>query len=245
MNTAVACWRVGRVLAHVLSGMAQILLVFPRLPQPRRDQRVQAWARDMLRRLGVELQFTGAAPISGPMLLVVNHISWLDILVLHAARHCRFVSKSDVKQWPLIGTLATASGTLYIERASRRDVMRVVHRMAQALKDGDILAVFPEGTTGNGKTLLPFHANLIQAAISAHAPVQPVLLQFVDGRTGAPSRAMSYIGDESLLGSLWRTLCARQLRAVVAYGVPQYAQDRDRRTWARDLHAAISAMQPR
>ena len=245
MNSAIAYWRMGRVLLHVLFGLAQILLVFPRLPQVQRDLRVQAWARAMLRCLGVELQVVGTPPVTGPMLLVANHISWLDVLVLHAARHCRFVSKSDVKHWPLVGTLATGGGTLYIERASRRDAMRVVHRMAQALKDGDILAVFPEGTTGDGQTLLPFHANLIQAAISAHAPVQPVVLRFVDGRTGARSRAMSYVGDESLLGSLWRTLCARQLRAVVTYGEPQYATDRDRRSWARDLHADIQAMQQR
>ena len=245
MNTAIACWRTGRVLLHVLSGLAQIRLLFPRLPQAQRDLRVQRWARAMLHCLGVELQLVGTPPGTGPMLLVANHISWLDILVLHAARHCRFVSKSDVKHWPLVGTLATGGGTLYIERASRRDAMRVVHRMAQALKDGDILAVFPEGTTGDGRTLLPFHANLIQAAVSAHAPVQPVLLQFVDVRTGAPSRAMSYIGDESLLGSLWRTLCARQLRAELTYGAPQYATGRDRRSWARDLHADIRAMQQR
>ena len=243
MNKAVACWRVWRVFTHLLWGLVYILLRFPSLSQERRDLRVQVWAANMLARLGVALDIVGTPPAIGPMLLVANHISWLDIVVLHAARHCRFVSKSDVKHWPLVGTLATGAGTLYIERESRRDAMRVVHHMGQALKDGDILAIFPEGTTGDGKALLPFHANLIQAAISAHAPVQPVALQFVDGRTGLPSQAMSYIGDESLLGSLWRTLCARQLRAVVRYGVPQLADGRDRRTWARDLHAAIAAMQ--
>ena len=242
MSTAQACWRGFRVLTHVLWGVAQVLIIFPRLAQPVRNLRVQAWARNMLEHLGVKLQLSGTPPSTGPMLLVSNHISWLDILVLHAARHCRFVSKSDVKHWPLVGLLATAGGTLYIERASRRDAMRVVHHMAQALTDGDILAVFPEGTTGDGTTVLPFHANLLQAAISAQVPVQPVLLQFVDDRTGKPSRAMSYIGDESLLGSVWRTLCAPPLRALVVYGVPQYAGDRDRRTWARELHAAISAM---
>ena len=71
---------------------------------------------------------------------------------------------------------------MYVERESRRDAMRMVHHMAQALRDGDILAVFPEGTTGDGESVLPFHANLIQAAIPADAPVQPVALQFVDGQ---------------------------------------------------------------
>ncbi len=141
---------------------------------------MQAWARRMLEVLGIALQVRGQPPLRGPMLLVANHISWLDILVLHAARHCRFVSKADVKRWPLIGALATGAGTLYIERESRRDAMRVVHHMAASLRSGDIVAVFPEGTTSDGMTLLPFHANLVQAAISAQAPVQPVALQFVE-----------------------------------------------------------------
>ncbi len=242
MNAFAACWRAWRVLAYMVWGLAKILLLFPRLPQQQRDIRVQAWAGAMLARLGVELQVSGTPPVAGPMLLVANHISWLDIVVLHAARHCRFVSKSDVKHWPLVGTLATGAGTLYIQRESRRDAMRVVHHMAQALKDGDILAIFPEGTTGDGITLLPFHANLVQAAIVAGVPVQPVALQFVDGRTGLPSRAVSYVGDESLLGSVWRTLNARQLRALVKFGSPQHAEGRDRRAWAKDLREDIALL---
>ncbi len=242
MNHALACWRVGRLLAHLLGGMAQIAVLFPRLSQAQRDLRVQVWAARMLERLGVALTVAGTPPHAGPLLIVSNHISWLDILVLHAARHCRFVAKADVRHWPLIGRMATGGGTLYIERESRRDAMRVVHHMAQALNNGDILAVFPEGTTGDGTVLLPFHANLLQAAISAAAPIQPVALVFVDERTGRPSQAMSYIGDESLVGSVWRTLGARHLRARVSFGTPELASGRDRRTWARDLHGAVDAL---
>lgn len=226
----------------MLAGFAQIMLLFPRFSQEQRDMRVQAWAGIMLARLGVELRVVGSPPSIGPMLLVSNHISWLDIVTLHAARHCRFVSKADVKRWPLVGTLATGAGMLYIERASRRDAMRVVHHMVQALNEGDILAVFPEGTTGDGSILLPFHANLIQAAIAAQAPAQPVALQFVDGQLGKPSQAVSYMGDESLLGSIWRTLCARRLCAVVAFGAPQFAAGRNRRAWAHDLRLAIATL---
>ena len=88
---------------------------------PQREARVQAWALRMLTLLGVRLELRGQPPVAGPVLLVANHISWLDILVMHAARHCRFVSKADVRHWPLIGTLADGAGTLYIERESRRD----------------------------------------------------------------------------------------------------------------------------
>jgi 1-acyl-sn-glycerol-3-phosphate acyltransferase len=175
------------------------------------------------------------------MLLVANHISWVDILVMHAARHCRFVAKADVRRWPLIGQLATGGGTLYIERESRRDALRVVHRMADCLREGDILAVFPEGTTSDGSGILPFHANLLQAAISANAPAQPVGLTFVDTATRVPSAAPAYVGDDSLVGSVWRTVMAPPLTAIVSYGEPQLAGDRERRQWAAQLRAQVAA----
>jgi 1-acyl-sn-glycerol-3-phosphate acyltransferase len=241
----VACWRAWRVFTHVLGGVIQGGLLFPRLSKPQRDRRVRQWARTMLKRVRIELKVTGAPAQSGPMLVVANHISWVDILALHAVCAYRFVAKADVQHWPLLGTVVTGGGTLYVKRESRRDAMRVVHRMAQALKDGDILAVFPEGTTSDGSSVLPFHSGLIQAAISADAPVQPVAVEIIDGNSGRPSRAVSYMGDESLAASVWRTLCARDLCAVVTFGPPQRADGRDRRAWARDLQNEIAAMRSR
>lgn len=240
-----AAWRFLRALGHALAGWRTIVFEFPRLAPGERALCVQAWSLRMLQVLGIELRLLGEPPASGPVLIVANHISWLDILVMHAARHCRFVAKADVKHWPLIGTLATGGGTLYIERESRRDAMRVVHHMADALRAGDILAVFPEGTTGDGRELLPFHANLIQAAISANVPVQPVALSFIDAASGAPSFAASYVGDETLVGSVWRTLAAPPMAAVVAYGEPQPAQSRQRRAWAAQLQAAVEQLRAR
>jgi 1-acyl-sn-glycerol-3-phosphate acyltransferase len=239
MNSLRAAWRLGRALVHAVAGLATILVRFPRMSEQQRHARVQAWALKMLTVLGIRLELRGRPPVSGPVLLVANHISWLDILVMQAARHCRFVSKSDVRRWPLIGALATGAGTLYIERESRRDAMRVVHHMAESLKCGDVLAVFPEGTTSNGVALLPFHANLIQAAISAGAPVQPVALSFVDTQTRSVSLAPCYIDDDTLVASVWRTLTAPAITAVVHYGEPQAAQGRDRRTWAGQLRSAV------
>jgi 1-acyl-sn-glycerol-3-phosphate acyltransferase len=242
MRALRAAWRLFRVLLHALAGWLTILLVFPRLPQLQRNARVQAWAGKMLAILGVRLQLRGQPPVSGPTLLVANHLSWLDILVMHAARHCRFVSKADVKHWPLVGTLATGAGTLYIERESRRDAMRVVHHVAESLAAQEIVAVFPEGTTTDGTRLLPFHGNLIQAPIAAQAPVQPVGLSYLDAATGRPSRGPLYIDDDTLVGSLWRTLTADPIVAVVHFGAPQLAQGRDRRTWAADLREAVAAL---
>ena len=242
MSVLRAAGKLWGALAQVLAGLFTIWLRFPRMSPAQREAAVQRWAARMLDVLGIDLIIHGTPCATGPMLLVCNHISWLDILVIHAARYCRFVSKSDVKHWPLVGTLATGAGTLYIERSSRRDTMRVVHRMADSLKAGEVVAIFPEGTSTDGLGLLPFHANLIQSAISAHAPVQPMALSFVDAVTGAYSPAPNYIGEDTLPESLWRTLSVPRLAAVVRFGEPQTANDRDRRAWAADLREAVGAL---
>ena len=237
-----ALWRTLRVLAQVASGWWTIVFLFPRLTPLQREQRVRAWATGMLRAMGITLEVQGLPADAGPMLLAANHISWLDILVLHAARFCRFVSKSEVHHWPVIGRLATGAGTLYIERASRRDAMRVVHKMAESLRAGEVVAVFPEGTTGDGRELLPFHANLLQAAVSADAPVQPIALCFLDAATRQPCFTPCYVDEDTLVGSVWRTLSGPPLVAVVRFGTPERSNGRDRRAWAADLHDRVQAL---
>ena len=139
MRTLGALWKILRGLWHLFMGLWTIRMRFPRLSVEQREMRVQAWALQLLALWGIHLKVIGQPVSAGPALLVSNHISWADILVLHAARYCRFVSKADVHHWPLIGRLATGAGTLYIERASRRDALRVVHQMAAALEAGDVL----------------------------------------------------------------------------------------------------------
>lgn len=242
MNRLVACWKLARALWHILVGFVTILLVFPHISQAQRERRIQVWSIKMLACLAIALLVKGQHVITGPILLMANHISWLDITALHAARFCRFVSKADIKQWPVIGTLATGVGTLFIERESRRDAMRVVHHMTERLRAGDVIGVFPEGTTSDGQRLLPFHANLFQAAIAADAPVQPVALQFIDQASGQISLAPCYVGDDTLWGSLWRTLCTPGIAVVITFGAPQLAQGRDRRAWALALRDDIERL---
>lgn len=234
-------WKLLRAMLHAGHGFLIIKIVFPKLEQADRNARVHAWSGQMLRIVGIELQVNGQ-PAGGPVLLVSNHISWLDILVIHASRHCRFVSKSDIKDWPVVNTLAAGAGTLYLERGSRRDAHRVVGQMAERLREGDILAVFPEGTTGDGITLKPFHANLIQAAIEAAVPVQPMALKFIDAVSGATSFAPSYVGDETLMGSIWRTLTATGLKTVVTFGEPQAHEGQTRRVWSESLRDEIERL---
>ena len=241
MQTWRALCKFVRVLGWVLHGYWRVRTVFPTLSDAQQARAVEVWARGMLRIIGIEVRVKGH-PAAGPVLMASNHISWLDILVMHAACHCRFVAKSEIRSWPLVGVLTTGGGSLYIERASNRDAMRVVHQMAEALQQGQVLAVFPEGGTGDGTTLLPFHANLLQAAIAVDAPIQPIALQFLDAQTQQVSLAPCYHHDDTLLSSLWRTLCAPPLLAQVRYGESQHAQGRSRRVWAQDLQATVARL---
>ena len=156
MKVLRAAWRALRALAHVLRGLWIIRTEFGRLTPDDCALLVREWSRGMLRIMGVALEVRGSAPTSGPMLLLSNHISWLDILVMNAACPVRFVSKADVKHWPVLGALITGAGTILIERESRRDAMRVVHQMAEHLQGRDLIAVFPEGRPGMGAASCPF-----------------------------------------------------------------------------------------
>ena len=175
-----AVWRLLRMIVHGLHGLWLVWMTFPRLAPDQRHARIQWWSLKTLRVLGLDLQLHGQVR-QGATLIVANHVSWLDIMAMHAVcPHARFVSKAQVHHWPLIGRLVDAAGTLYIERERARDAMRVVHQVADALRSGDRIAFFPEGTTSDGRGLLPFHANLLQAAISSACPVQAMAICYAD-----------------------------------------------------------------
>ena len=129
-------WRLARATLHGVHGLLMVLLAFPHLGRAAREARIGWWSGKMFHMLGMKLEISGAFR-PGAKLLVANHISWLDILAVHAAcPEARFVSKAEVRQWPLVSRLIDAARTLYLQRERARDALRVVHEMAQALKDG-------------------------------------------------------------------------------------------------------------
>jgi 1-acyl-sn-glycerol-3-phosphate acyltransferase len=234
-----AAWRLLRALVHGLHGLAIVLLRFPSLDAAARHARIRWWAAALLAKLGVALDVRGV-PTAGGALIAANHVSWLDIMAIHAAcPQARFVSKADVKSWPLISRLVDSAGTLYLERERKRDAMRVVHQLAEALASGDTVAVFPEGTTSDGRALLPFHANLLQAAIATRARVQPVALRFSD-RAHAVSPAADFTGATTLAQSLWRLAAADGLTVHVTWLPPRASAHAERRALAQALHADIA-----
>jgi len=235
--------RLVAALVHVVHGILIVLLRFRAYDAARRVERIEWWARKTLRLMGISLRVEGT-PASGGALMVANHVSWLDITALHAVcPQVRFVSKADVKHWPLLSRLADAANTLYLERERKRDALRVVHQMAGALQDGDLIAVFPEGTTSDGRSLLPFHANLLQAAIATGAPVQPVALRFSD-RHQPVSAAVEFVGATTLVQSVWRVACGDGLTAHISLLEPRASLNAERRGLSELLRADIAARLP-
>jgi 1-acyl-sn-glycerol-3-phosphate acyltransferase len=235
-----AAWRLLRMVLHLLHGMAVIALRFPAADAAGRQRHIQWWSAKLVRMAGLQLQASGV-PRPGAALIVANHISWLDIAAIHAvAPHARFVSKADVLQWPLLGWLIRGAGTLFIERERKRDALRVLHQVAEALQAGDSIAVFPEGTTGDGAHLLPFHANLLQSAIGTGTPVQPVVLRYSDP-SHRFSPAVQFLGQTTLLQSIWRILSAQGLQVHVDLLDSQGVRHADRRALAEYLRSLIHA----
>jgi 1-acyl-sn-glycerol-3-phosphate acyltransferase len=240
MRSLKALLKLTRCILHLLHGMWTILTKFSNATHEQRSQHVADWSKRFLELLGVAVRVQGQPLQKGPLMVVINHVSWLDILVMLAAQPVCFVSKSEVKRWPVIGWLATNVGTLYIERAKRKDALRVVHQIAENLKQGHLIGIFPEGTTSDGKSVLPFHGNLLQAAITSGSPIQPVALCFLEA-DGELSMSPVYIGNDTLLSSVWRMLRADPVTASLDFLPPMTTEGLDRRDLAVQLQTMISS----
>lgn len=233
-----ATWRLVFGLGMALQGALICAVLFPFLKAPQRMGHVGRWSGRMLWAMGITLEVRGT-PRPGAVLFIANHVSWLDILAIDAVQPARFVSKADVRHWPVMGWMVACGGTLFIERERKRDALRVVHQVAEALKQGDKIAVFPEGTTGDGHALLPFHANLLQAAIATEVPVQAIALRYSDRRSSV-SEAVAFVGETTLAQSIWKVVCADHLHVSVQLLPPEGTRHLDRRALADRLHADIA-----
>lgn len=234
-----AAWRVTRAVCYLLGVSLLMRWSFPRLAPAHQDACVRRWSRGVFDCLGIAFEVRGHLR-PGAKLVVGNHVSWLDIMAINSVEACRFVSKAEVAHWPVVGRMVTLAGTIYLERARRRDAMRVFSLLAQALREGHSAAVFPEGTTGHGDHLLPFHGNLLQSAIDADVPVQAVAIRYSDAGH-AISPAPVYAGDTSLVESLWQVACAERLTATLTVLPPRRVTHTDRRALAERLREDIAA----
>ena len=242
------CLRICAVIMWTLAGLTSQCLVFTWSTSARKRKITRFWARGMLRCLGVSLQIHDSSPNlsqnashnagqnagqNSTVLLVSNHVSWLDILVLFAVAPVVYVAKSDIRHWPVLGWMVALADTCFIDR-DRRHALRSVHSALTAhLQAGQSIAIFPEGTTSEGSALLPFHAGLFEAAIKAQVPVLPVCLRYSHVQA-------AYVGEQTLINSALSILTCTNLQALAVVLPCLDTQGQDRASLSAKAHALIA-----
>ena len=188
-----------------------------------------------LRIFGCTRQVTGEVPTSG--LLVSNHLSYLDILTLCASAPLVFVSKADVRRWPLFGWLAALAGTVFIERERRSHVGAVNQEIQSALASGLLVVIFPEGTSSDGADVLPFRSSLLEPALRGNHQISTAWIHYALEDGDAKSE-VCYWGDHTFFPHLLNLLGKKSVRATLRFGKFQRTTD-DRKELAKQLHAAV------
>jgi 1-acyl-sn-glycerol-3-phosphate acyltransferase len=227
------------VILHILTGLCTCVFVFPWIGAARRMGHIQRWSRRVLRTFGVTVE-AGGAPVLANTLLVANHISWVDVFVINACFPSRFVAKSEVRRWPLIGALSALAGTVFVARSRPRGLKRTVGALAASLRAGERVACFPEGTSAAQGDMQPFRANLFEAAIEAQAPVQAIAIGYFDDQ-GRLHSSVEYIAATSLADSMVAILTGPPIRARLRVMAPLAAEGVHRRVLALASEEQIRA----
>ncbi|MFF8293360.1 lysophospholipid acyltransferase family protein [Streptomyces sp. NPDC016309] len=227
-----------RLAAGVLAVLAGVLLAPLTAPLGRaaRERATRLWCRAVLRAFGVRVRITGRPDDAGPVLVVANHVSWLDVPLVAAVLPGRMLAKSEVRTWPVLGPLAARGGTLFLARDRLRALPGTVRDITGALRSGSRVVVFPEGSTWCGRSGGRFRSAAFQAALDAGVPVQPVRIAY------HPAGPAAFVGDDPLTTSLWRVATARALTAEIRIPPPIPAgRHADRRALARAAQTAVAS----
>ena len=223
-----------------MRGLAIAWLRYPKLTEAQRQAEKRRWSRTLLSILSVSVREKNAPKeLPGSCMLVLNHISWLDVFVIDARFPATFIAKSEVRSWPVVGWLCTLVGTLYIERGKRSEARRARQMIAAELRRGTLVAVCPEGVTTFGRSLEPFHSALFQPALDAAATLQPVGLRYLD-TARRHTDASGDVGDTSLLESIWTIVSTRHMVAEFNLLAPISVRAQTRRSLAEKAQTAIA-----
>lgn len=208
------------VIALVLWGITVVLTVYGRDPVHRsaRDWRfVNRWMRTLCRIAGLRVHVSGQ-PANNPVLLVSNHISWHDIIVLQSLVGTGFVGKAEIRGWPLIGWLAHHGNTLFIKRGKRESFQETLAAMSERLRANQNIMLFPEGTTTTGESMLPFRSRLLEPALKLNLPIQPVAIWY-KGKTMS-CQQVAFVGDEDFFSHVLKTLGEQYIDVYVRFCEP-------------------------
>lgn len=217
---------------------------FPHLSKEQKLFQIQNWSRKTLTVLGVRLEnvstITQTFPSQRPILLVSNHVSWIDALIIQAMQPSIFVAKDEIKNWPVVGAIAIACGVIFVKRSSASSARQMVDDVALALHNGYCVAGFPEGTSSNGSEVQLFHANIFEAAIHHDVAVQTLTLRYTHPTTGALCTKAAFIGELSFLESLHQVMSTKGIVAKVCVGEILSPQGHSRRSLAQLSQRTIS-----
>jgi len=223
-------FRLTRLVLHTLYGITVAATILPRVSAATRDQIIRGWSRQLLGILNIQVIAKGHIPGEDvrSAMFVANHISWLDIYALNSIRTVRFIAKSDIRSWPVLGWLVAQANTLFIDREKKQDVSRMVETVAKSIMAGDCLCYFPEGTTTDGTELRPFKGSLMQAAIDTNTAIRPVLIRYPKP-DGSINTAMAYHGETTLWQSLRRVLAQPRSTVELDFAPPIASTGHERR----------------
>lgn len=199
---------------------------------------LRCWSARFLRQMGIAVDYVGPLPRRG--LLVSNHLSYVDILVLAAAHPVIFVAKSEIRSWPVVGWLTRCAGTVFVQRGRRQDVARVIAQLPPVVHERAVVAFFPEGTCTDGRTVLPFFSSLLAPAVRNQWPVTPAWISY-SLEDGVAAEEACYWGGMAFGPHLLNLLSKRHVRARVVFGPPEPA-GLDRKHLARRLHRRVCAL---
>ena len=231
-----------RLLAALFHAFVILWFKFPHASREQKLAHIQAWSTHVLDVIGVRLNIAPSSTFIWPnktQLLVANHVSWLDVLVIQALHPCVFVAKSEVRHWPMLGSMAQACGVVFVDRSSSSSARKMVDDVASALHHGYCVAGFPEGTSSEGHGVSLFHANLFEAAIHHDVDVLPLALRYTDARTGSLCLSAAFVGETSLLTSLNQVMTTHHLTVSVQIGKTLSPQGHSRRTLAHLSHRSV------
>lgn len=228
-------WFAWHVVVDILDYLCTTALVRKTKRRPARAAWLSRSASRHIQIFGYTVDIAGEIPRNG--LLVSNHLSYLDILAICSAAPSVFVSKADVKRWPVFGLLATLGGTVFIERERRTHVGEVNREIESALADGVLVVVFPEGTSSDGQTVLPFRASLLEPALRGGHAISVSCIHY-DLPDGDAAKEVCYWGDHTFFTHLVNLLGKKSVHATLRFGKFQRTTD-DRKELAKQLHAAV------
>ncbi len=243
MRLLALTYRITLIHWHIFRGVVTSALVLPWVGPTFRDRLIQNWSIGLLRKLQITVRVQGSLPNAGrvPVVLTSNHISWVDIFAIHSVCPVRFVSKAEVRQWPVFGWLAAKTGTLFLVRTSRKHTAAIGGEMDRVLNLGDSLGLFPESTTSEGNSVLPFHSAMLQAAISCQTPILPVALQYrLNDGTANPH--LPFIGEMTFAHSLMKVLTAPPSQVQIRVGSLVHPAEMHRRELALRLEQITLAL---